>query len=133
MGNYYAGSMSDYGIFDTTFGIRTKCYYGMKAFNLMTKYEHRVSVRKPENEKDIGVLAGRKDNGQAAILVSCFKSPAREIKLDIANFKIVPGSAKSTFSTTNTTFSRWTPCKSPALKSRFRSLSCSAVFLVELL
>jgi hypothetical protein len=66
----------------------------MKAFNLLTKYENRLTVQMPKNEKNIWVLAGRKENGQAAILVSCFKSPARQIQLNIANVKINPQKCK---------------------------------------
>ena len=90
MGYYYTGSSGSFGLFTSPERGRAKkkCYFAMKAFNMMTKYASRVSARTPGNDKNIWVLAGRKQGGQAAILVSCFKSPARQIKLEIENYDL---------------------------------------------
>ena len=98
MGNYYTGTgvtwpgWGFYGLYGPK--DLNKCYFAMKAFNLLTKYENRVDARKPKNEQTIWVLAGRKENGQAAILVSCFKSPACRVILNVANCKIAPAKCK---------------------------------------
>jgi hypothetical protein len=98
MGNYYTGTgvtwpgWGFYGLYGPK--DLNKCYFAMKAFNLLTKYQNRVAVQMPKNKNNIWVLAGRKDNGQAAILVSCFKSPSCKVKLDIANVKIDPQKCK---------------------------------------
>ena len=93
MANYYTGSTLRWGFYDF-FGARNKCYFGTKAFNMLTKYENRVRVRTPANAQGIWVLAGRKESGQAAILVSCFKSPQRQIKLDLENYDVRPEKCK---------------------------------------
>ena len=71
-----------------------KCYFAMKAFNLMTKYENRVAVQMAKSETNTWVLAGRNENGQTAILVSSLKRSACEIKLTVANVQIVPDKCK---------------------------------------
>jgi len=110
MGNYYTGAgvtWPGWGFYGRVWIQRQEqVLLRLKAFNLLTKYESRIAVQMPKNAKDIWVLAGRKENGQAAILVSCFKSPACEIKLDIENLKIAPARVHySTLSTQGTTSS----------------------------
>jgi hypothetical protein len=46
---------------------------------LTTKYENRVATQVRGDEKNTWALAGRKKNGSMAVLVSCFKSPAKRV------------------------------------------------------
>jgi len=83
MGNYYTGT----GVTWPGWGFYglcgphdlNKCYFAMKAFNLTTKYENRVATQVRGDEKNTWALAGRKKNGSMAVLVSCFKSPAKRV------------------------------------------------------
>lgn len=82
---YYTGSTTSYGFYDTSSKEKNKCFFGMKAFSIMVNYENRLSVQKIGNEKDIWVLAGQKENGDAAILFSCINGPAFNIKIGLEN------------------------------------------------
>ncbi len=98
MGFYYMGTgltwpgwgfYGAHGIQD-----KNKCYYGMKAFNLQTQYGNRVGARTSGNAKGIWALAGRKESGEAAILVSCFKAPECQIRVHLENRAVRPGSCR---------------------------------------
>ncbi|MBN2642273.1 MAG: hypothetical protein JXR78_11505 [Victivallales bacterium] len=84
MANYYVGSsLTTWGLFDSLCRERNKTYYAFKAFNIISKYINRIVVDKIGGD-NIRVLAGRKDNGDIGVLVSCFKGGARSVVL---NFK----------------------------------------------
>lgn len=106
-------------------------------------YEDRVRVEKPANAKDVWVLAGRKENGQAAILVSCFDGPAArshhanhcpacQIKLQLENRSVQP--EKCTVSVLDDSHNLQ-PLDGPQVSGSEITLSKpagAAVFLVEL-
>jgi xylan 1,4-beta-xylosidase len=82
MGFFYVGTaLSNWGLFRPPTRSRKKNYYGMLAFAEMARYEQRVSASNPGH--DTWVLAGRKPDGQAAALVSCFKGPAARIQVRV--------------------------------------------------
>ena len=94
MGNYYTGSCimwPGWGFYNV-YGPQdlNKCYFAMKAFNLTTKYENRVTAQVRGDEKNSWALAGRKENGSTAILVSCFRSPSRQIAIQLTNVAAPP-------------------------------------------
>jgi hypothetical protein len=66
----------------------------MKAFNIISKYNNRVSVHNDGGDKNIWVLAGQKEDGRAAILVSCFKSTQQQVKIGLENYNIKPKDCK---------------------------------------
>jgi hypothetical protein len=105
----------------------------MKAFNLLTKYEKRVAVQMPKDKNNIWALAGRKKNGQVAILVSCFQSPAREIKLNVKNFRVNPRKCKVSVVDAGHELQSLDRVQISGSEITLPKPAGSAVFLVELL
>ncbi len=85
MATYYAATTFEWGFFDRRIK-PNKCYFGMLAFSRLAEYPERLQVT-ADKPGFVGVLAGRKPDGSCAVLVSCYKSPAREISI---SFKGVP-------------------------------------------
>lgn len=73
---------------------KNKCYFGMKAFTLMAQCENRIGAQTSGNVNDVWVLAGFKESGEAAILVSCFKGAGRRIKVRLENRALRPGACR---------------------------------------
>lgn len=89
MGNYYTTNCMHFGLFEMG-GTPNKCFHALKAFNLFAGHENRATVTTVTEEANLRVLAGYEEKGNAACLVSCFKTPAGPIKLRFSN---LPGSA----------------------------------------
>lgn len=92
MGNYYTTNAMKFGIFDMVECEPNKCFYAMKAFNLFAGHENRATVTSISAIPDVRVIAGNEEKGNAACLVSCFKTPAGSIELRFSN---LPGSIKN--------------------------------------
>ncbi len=83
MGMYYAATVcAGWGLFDQ-YGIARKTYYAMRAFGEMTAFPERLWAI--SDGAEVRVLAGRNQRGQYALLISCFKSPAETIKIDLGD------------------------------------------------
>lgn len=89
MANYYVGSTLKWGFYDP-YGARNKCYYGMKAFSLLAAYENRIAVHSPDGAPGMWALAGRRNSGESAVLVSCQEGPAGPIDIVIEGAPINP-------------------------------------------
>jgi hypothetical protein len=89
MANYYVGSTLKWGFYDP-YGARNKCYYGMKAFSLLATYENRIAVHSLDGAPRMWALAGRRNSGESAVLVSCLEGPAGPIDIAIEGGLIDP-------------------------------------------
>lgn len=89
MGHYYSSSiMPRFGLFNG-FGVPNKCYYGMKAFACLMRYNRRFAVEVVSGER-VWALGGRDARGAAAILLACQGGPAGQIRLRIDHARLAP-------------------------------------------
>lgn len=83
MGMYYAATVcAGWGLFDP-YGIPRKTYWGMRAFGEMTLYPARLSAI--SDGAGVQVLAGRNARGQLSLLLSCLKSAAEVLEIELGD------------------------------------------------
>jgi len=122
----------EFDIIDPVTQSRHKTYYAMKAFNLMTKYENRISTEKEPGD-NIWALSGRKDTGETAVLLSCFKTGNRRIIINFGDYKFNPDQCRVSVIDADRDL---TPMEHVKITGNIITLekpAGSAVFLVEIM
>jgi len=134
MANYYTGTVtpgSSWGIFDSTSLLPNKNYFSLMAFNLMTKYETRLSADVPK-DRNLWALAGCNSAGGIAVLVSSFKGIERHIHLDFSGMNIDGSKVKVSLLDSDNDLAPVKPVMTRDSTVTLEKPVGSAIFLVEM-
>lgn len=82
VGGYYYATKGNWGLF-SPFGAKYKVYYGNMAFGEMVKYPTRLKTS--SDKKNVYALAGKKADGERAVLVSLFKVGRGDLRVKLEN------------------------------------------------
>ncbi len=78
---YYTLTTSrKYGLYRHQKNIRCKSYFALKAFADLLDYPVRLQAS--SDRREVGVLAGRSEDGSKALLISCFKTGAIPVEIN---------------------------------------------------
>ena len=132
MTNFYTGSASGvWGIFNSQTYMPNKVYYAIWAFNQLTKYENRLTICK-NSDDGIYILAGKKDDNHAAVLISCMHGIKRKITLNFTGFQLAENSCKIQVLDDQSDAPRVIIPKITNSNITFNKPSGSAIFMLEI-